>query len=1034
MSTGILKALMHLFAIIGAETSKIGSIDQSREIVAMFLRQQLNKALVNEYLTVYDAFIETYNKKDRGNRKTSAKRASLSSVKILRICTQINEELHQKEKYFVILRLLEFITSFENSTEQEWDFVNVVYDTFNIETEVYENIKSLVQQTENDSVENEEFLYVTSEKDTQYSESKFIYKDSLEGKMAFVRIENENMFLFRYFGNQDLSLNGQSMIKDRSYLFMQGATVRGGLIQPIYYSDIIHKFLSDSDQQTIVLRAENTSYYFNKKEQALHQFNLVEESGNLIGIMGGSGSGKSTMLNVLNGNYKPTYGKVTLNGIDIHKEQNKIEGVIGHITQDDLLIEELTVYQNLFYNAKLSFGNKKDEEIDKLVLDTLHSIGLAECKDLIVGSPLMKTISGGQRKRVNIALELIREPSVLFVDEPTSGLSSRDSENIMDLLKELTLKGKLVFVVIHQPSSDIFKMFDKLFILDQGGYPIYYGNPIESIIHFKRLVNHANIDESECGRCGNVNPEQIFNIIEAKIVDEYGNMTEHRKITPIEWNNFFNVIIGNHIAERDQKREVPRSSFSIPSKLKQFTVFFVRDILSKLTNKQYMIINALEAPLLAFVLAFFIKYFYIERGKVLEYSYYENVNISQYLFISVIVSLFLGLSVSAEEIIKDRGLLKREKFLNLSNRSYLLSKISVMLIISAIQSLLFVFVGNVILEIKGMWFSYWLLLFSTSSFANLLGLNISASFNSAKVIYIMIPILIIPQLLFSGVIVKFDKLNPWFSSQSSVPWVGNIMASRWAFEALTVNQFKDNKFMKEYYKLEKLKSDYSWKKNYWADKMQEKVRICEKIIETGEGYEELGYNLGLIKNELEKESKTNPEFSFASMDRIQTDKIDQVVIKDLYTFIDHLKRSYRNKWNDTNSELDDMIPRDSLAKTEHLSLQERYHNINLEDYVTNSKSLDKIIEYKSELVQKADPIYETPHHKSFFNAHFLAPTKNLFGYQIDTYWANLAVIWLMTIGLSILLFFNGLKWILDQINLVGKLLNIRIKLRILKSE
>src|ERR1035438_8621145 len=144
-----------------------------------------------------------------------------------------------------------------------------------------------------------------------------------------------------------------------------------------------------------------------------------------------------------------------------------------------------------------------------MVLNLLTDLGLYETRDLKVGSPLEKTISGGQRKRLNIALELIREPAVLFVDEPTSGLSSRDSENIMDLLKELALKGKLVFVVIHQPSSEIFKMFDKLMILDVGGYPIYYGNPVDAVIYFKTIINHVNSNESECITCGNVNPELI---------------------------------------------------------------------------------------------------------------------------------------------------------------------------------------------------------------------------------------------------------------------------------------------------------------------------------------------------------------------------------------------------------------------------------------------------------------------------------------------------------------------------------------------
>src|SRR5690606_38852183 len=128
------------------------------------------------------------------------------------------------------------------------------------------------------------------------------------------------------------------------------------------------------------------------------------------------------LLNLLNGAYMPTTGQITINGIDIHREPEKIEGVIGYVSQDDLLIEELSVFQNLFYNAKLCFDNLTDEQISKRVLDVLISIGLDQPKDLKVGSPLEKTISGGQRKRLNIALELIREPAVLFVDEPTSGL------------------------------------------------------------------------------------------------------------------------------------------------------------------------------------------------------------------------------------------------------------------------------------------------------------------------------------------------------------------------------------------------------------------------------------------------------------------------------------------------------------------------------------------------------------------------------------------------------------------------------------
>ncbi len=158
--------------------------------------------------------------------------------------------------------------------------------------------------------------------------------------------------------------------------------------------------------------------------------------------MGASGSGKSTLLSVLNGSERPSSGRVVINGIDIYQHPHKVEGVIGFIPQDDLLMEDLTVFQNLYFAAELCFGHYSKHELSVLVERVLINVGLSEIRNIKVGSPLKKTISGGQRKRLNIALELLREPAILFVDEPTSGLSSRDSENIMDLLKELSLRGK----------------------------------------------------------------------------------------------------------------------------------------------------------------------------------------------------------------------------------------------------------------------------------------------------------------------------------------------------------------------------------------------------------------------------------------------------------------------------------------------------------------------------------------------------------------------------------------------------------------
>lgn len=346
-----------------------------------------------------------------------------------------------------------------------------------------------------------------------------IESSSLDGNLFILQIKSVDLYFLRYTGNEDLFLNGLPINFKNIYLFASGSSIKLPKDKPIYYSDVVAHYLADDTGIGISFKAKDLGFTFPTGGIGLRDINLSEGHGKLVGIMGASGAGKTTLLNVLCGIEKPTVGDVKINGIDLHNEREKLEGVIGYIPQDDLLIEELTVFQNLYYNAKLCFKDKTEEDLVELVNKTLQNLDLFERKDLKVGSPLKKMVSGGQRKRLNIALELIREPSILFVDEPTSGLSSRDSENVMDLLRELTLKGKLIFVVIHQPSSDIFKMFDNVAILDTGGYMIYYGNPVESVMYFKRIDQQINSDVGECVTCGNVNPELIFNIIDVKVVD-----------------------------------------------------------------------------------------------------------------------------------------------------------------------------------------------------------------------------------------------------------------------------------------------------------------------------------------------------------------------------------------------------------------------------------------------------------------------------------------------------------------------------------
>ena len=1009
---------MQLFAIIAHPES---DTKDKRTVVENFLDRQLNQELVQEYLKIFDRYYEEHQEKlkEKSRRK---KRTSSSSVRVLKICTEINEELTQKQKILVLIRLLEFVKSGEQTDEQEFEFIKTVAETFYIPEDEFARINSFVLDPFDKFTPSPQVLVINDKKDYNGNQFKHIYSDSLKGEIRILQVKSANMHLVRHIGEDELYSNSQVLDEDRIHVLSPGSSIRNSKIKPVYFSEIINSFISDEHITRIDFIAQNIEHQFKEGTIGIRNMNLHQESGQLTGIMGASGAGKSTLVNILNGSTKPTSGHVTINGIDIHEESQEVEGLIGHVSQDDLLIEELTVFQNLYYNAKLCFDNLEDEEIQKRVLQVLQNLGLYEIRDMKVGSPLNKKISGGQRKRLNIALELIREPAVLFLDEPTSGLSSRDSENIMDLLKELTLKGKLVFVVIHQPSSDIFKMFDRLIILDTGGYLIYNGDPIDSIIYFKSRIHLANWSESECPTCGNVNPEQLFYIIEAKVVDEYGNITKSRKTSPSEWNKYYQEFQNKgDTKDTNQSRELPQISFKIPANVKQFLIYAKRDILSKLSNTQYLVINLLEAPLLAFLLSFIIKYYNVGVENEFGYTLFKNSNLPVYIFMSVIVAIFMGLTVSAEEIIKDRKILHRESFLNLSWSSYLLSKIGVQFIIAAIQAFTFVMIGNSIMEIRGMYFEYWIVLFSAWCFANMTGLLISDSFKTVITIYILIPFLIIPQLILSGVIVKYEKLNPNISSPKSIPFYGEFITARWAYEALAVNQFKNNEYEEQFYYYDKVMSEAGFKKNYWLRNLENKVEYCRRNLNNPDAANEVQSNLALLRNEIEKELSVNSRIPFNQLEQLYPEKLDMNIVEAVKKYLSLLNEFYVKLYNKANSEKDKIISTyqtSEESKQQFLMLKRNHHNEELEQLVTNANEIDRIIEFNNHLYQKIDPVFKEPRYQ-FIKSHFYAPVKNIFSAQVSTLWANVLVIWLSSLVVYLLLYYRVLRKFLESFEKAG---------------
>ena len=1017
MNESILKALMQLFANV-VDVDRNGISPYAREVVEAYLENEFSSEQVIVFLKQFDSYLSLYHPSLPTDHHSEHPNRYPLSERVLEICTSINHEFEQHQKVWLILQLVEFIGDSRFDSPNKLDFVKTVAVQFNISEYEFNNGKDFILCEDASCIPwNEDILLIDSNKDNPIPEIKHLYNERIRGQVYVLHIASTNTYLVKYFGENDLFLNSRNLKPGRAYIFGAGGVIRNQRISPIYYSKIAGVFIQDQSKSFITLNAYNIEYKHKGSSDGIHPFTFGVHSGQLVGIMGGSGVGKSTLINLLNGNLKPVSGSIIVNGYDLHKDKNELKGLIGYVPQDDLLVEELTVYQNLYFSACLCFSKFSDAQIRDLVDKIILDFELLEARDLKVGDPINKFISGGQRKRLNIAIELIREPGILFVDEPTSGLSSMDSERVILMLKKQTFKGKIVFANIHQPSSDIFKLFDKIIVLDQGGRVVYQGNPMGAVIYFKRIAHYLKAEESECLTCGNINTEQILRIVEARVVNEYGKLTRKRKRSAQDWYELYKKNIESKIVlmNCEDKSPLPPNSLSIPSKKRQMWIFFKRNLFSKMVNKQFMYISLIAAPLLAIILGYFTKYVVGTANNPSEYIFNNNDNIPSYLFMSVVATLFLGLTISAEDIIRDRKVRQREKFLSLSYFSYINSKVLVLIIFSAIQSFLFVVVGNSILEIKGMLLSHWLILFSTAVCANLVGLNISAALNSVVAIYVMIPLILVPQLLFSGVIVSYNKLHKKISNPEVVPVIGDVMISRWSYEALCVYQFTANDFEKEFYSYNKDLSTSTYYASFLIPKLHVLLDESYKDIVLNRQTAHTKHNLKILQNEIALLSRDYPiiDFNYPDTSTLSPNKVTLVGIENAKEALNQLKNNFNASFqrvskmkNAHYKELSNRLGGDNAIY--QLSMQ--YSNKALADLLLNSSELTKVEEVGSRLIRRYNPIYASP---TTINgrAPLFAPEKRVGNIIIPTFWFNIMAIWFMSFVFYLFLWFNILRMI-----------------------
>ena len=965
MTDIILSSFLSLFALFGKEEQ----VDETRAInmLVSYLRHHFGIRNINAYLDFYSDLRGVYEMSD-----------DLDAMEVVAsICDNLQGKIQAKEGVMLLLRMMEFCGV---KGERLHPMFGMMAEKFNVTDEQLQDFVDYVNDRPSERV-------------------LLLHPEGFDGPLKTLLIPAWGTLIFTYNGTDRVLLNDVPVLSGAYQVWLQSSVLKGKKGIPVYYSSVMteyerQKIKNDKDshieEQRVEFCGRNINFRFPNSDNGMHDLSFTLHSGELLAIMGGSGTGKSTLLSILNGSLTPQEGTITINGHDI--SEPKAKDLIGFVPQDDLLIEELTVYQNLYYTAKFCFATMTEEEIDRRVMKTLKDLGLDATKDLKVGSPINKFISGGQRKRLNIALELIREPAVLFLDEPTSGLSSADTEKVINLLKEQTYKGKLIVVNIHQPSSDVYKLFDRLWLLDRGGYPVFDGNPIDAITYFKEAANYADAETSACPTCGNVNPEIVLNIIDEKTISSTGESSDERKMTPQEWHELY--LKKQPRLSEPQKSDIPSSDVLKPGKLKQLLIYLQRNLKTKITNVQYLCIALLEAPVLAVICALLTRYAPPEG-----YSVMNNKNLVSYFFMSVIVATFIGMSGSAEEIIKDRALLKREKFLQLSYGSYIWSKVIFMAGVSLVQTLLFIVIGNSIMGLHGQFGTWWLILFLTALLANLTGLILSQCLSSIVAIYISIPLLLIPQILLCGLVVSFSDLTPK-STTGNVPLIGNLIPSRWSYEALAVTAYTDNEYERPFFALDKARQESQFYNMAFLYELQSQLETLESEKTQGKTDErnKKGANhLDVIRTNLPVITE------FCGMKPYQGD----YSYTSLKEYMADAESILAKRGNEYTLKKDAMVS--SLLKNEgkdaFLQKKRDNYNIKLEEFVTGADHQRMLDIVDNHIVPRSGIIYLSPHNK-LGQAPFYSSEKILGSWHIKTLHFNMGVILLMAVIAVLLLLFD----------------------------
>tara|TARA_R110002096_G_scaffold67332_7_gene163336 strand:+ start:13362 stop:15776 length:2415 start_codon:yes stop_codon:yes gene_type:complete len=503
------------------------------------------------------------------------------------------------------------------------------------------------------------------------------------------------------------------------------------------------------------LTFEVTDRRTGQPKKILQGIDLCVFPGEFVGLLGPSGCGKTTLLNALSGSVPGFTGDVLYNGIDMLSNRRRFESQIGYVPQDDIMHAELTVREVLFYNAKLRLpASTSSEAIHEKIDQLCEDLGLwdpngkLDLRDELVGSPEKKTLSGGQKKRVNLAIELLTDPRVLFLDEPTSGLSSKDTRVVMEILRKLAdSKGIAIIITIHQPSTRVYKLLDKTIYL-KAGHLCYFGTAYpDSIQYFVPNQHH-----DAAGPDGIM--ENIDDLPEEDMAHRYRGSSHYEK------NVGQRFALLSRTPQDKPKNRAPSERASAVTQYFQLTKRYVQ---CKLRDRSSLLILLIQAPLVAIFLALA----------------FRDKAVNPPLFLLTFVAIWFGTNNSARELVGEVNIFNREARFGQSPLAYLMSKISVLGVIGLVQCAILVFLTVHFLDLTINPVAGLAVCWLASMIGVGLGLLVSAWSKTEVTAIVLIPIILIPFIFFGGLLAQYDRAGVMTKS------IMEVMPSRWAFEAIS---------------------------------------------------------------------------------------------------------------------------------------------------------------------------------------------------------------------------------------------------------